>query len=172
MSYDALTTYLADHLTGATAAVELLDRLTTLSRDTHNEDVFSSLRAEAEDDRQLLRRIVDAVGGDTERRGWSAVAWYTERLAAVELRVDDPAGLLQVFEAVEVLELGVEAKQALWRALAAAAEGAPPLRDMDFVELERRARDQQGRLERLRLDLAPQVLTGLVPGRQDGSTAP
>ena len=54
----------------------------------------------------------------------------------MKLRMDDPAGgALQVLEALEALALGIEGKQALWRALRAVAEEGTRLQGVDYDRL-------------------------------------
>ena len=154
MSREALTTYLKDHLAGSVAAVELLDFLIGLHGGSSREEVLTKLRIEVEEDQNVLRRLLNQAGGSesTVRR---AAAWLTEKLGQIKLKVDDPgSGQLQVLEGLETLELGIQGKLALWRALAAAADGIPQIRDLDLTTLERRARDQIDRVQGLRLEVA------------------
>jgi hypothetical protein len=154
VSREALTTYLKDHLAGSVAAVELLDFLIGLHGGSSREEVLTKLRIEVEEDQNVLRRLLNQAGGSesTVRR---AAAWLTEKLGQIKLKVDDPgSGQLQVLEGLETLELGIQGKLALWRALGAAADGIPQIRDLDLTTLERRARDQIDRVQGLRLEVA------------------
>jgi hypothetical protein len=158
MSADNLSTYLNDHLAGSTAAVKLLQHLTSLHRESPREALFEGLRHEIESDRSVLKQLIRDIGA-TEHASRSAAAWLMGKLAELKLKLDDPKGPLHVFEALEALELGILGKLSLWRALEVAGDRVPEVRSLDLAELERRARDQSARVEELRLEIAPQALS-------------
>jgi hypothetical protein len=159
MSLDPLTVYLNDHLAGSSAAVALLDHLKALYRPgSERRRFFATLQIEVEDDSTVLRQLIRARGGE-ERRARSAVGWLMAKLTAAKLQVDDPAGPLHIFEALEALELFFDGNHALWRALQAARERVPQARSLDLAGLERRAKSQYERAESMRLQLAPQALS-------------
>jgi hypothetical protein len=60
-----------------------------------------------------------------------------------------------LFEALEVLALGIQGKRSLWIALAALAPGDARLRQLDLERLAERAQAQFEEVERARLRLAP-----------------
>ena len=102
-----------------------------------------------------------------------AATWLAAKATEVKLRWDDRAGgALRLLEAVELVESGVQGKQALWRALAAAAEDAPGLRQADYAQLERRAEDQRSRLEGVRRPAARAALGGPPPLRVSATVRP
>jgi hypothetical protein len=159
MSAEALRTYLNDHLAGSVAAIELLDHLAGLYKASEREQFFLSIRQEVEEDQTLLRQLLRDVGGK-ESRVRRAAAWLTEKLGEVKLQLDDPeSGDLRGFEALETLSLGIQGKMALWRALQVAADRLPQVRRLDFADLQRRAQAQYDRVDGLRLQLAPSVLS-------------
>jgi hypothetical protein len=97
-----------------------------------------------------------------ESRPRQAMAWFSEKVAELKLRLDDSAnGALRLLEAFEALALGIEGKRALWRALGAVAHAMPP--DVDFSRLERRATEQRAQVEKLRLDAAREALRPHLP---------
>jgi hypothetical protein len=159
MASTALTTYLNDHLAGSVAALELLGHL--LERDPGSgRDELARIRAEIEEDQQTLQRILRNLGGK-ESPIRKAAAWLTERLGQVKLRLDDTgSGELRVLEALEAVELGIQGKLMLWRALEAVSGSIPSLGGTDLQQLQQRAERQARRVEELRLRA---VRVALVP---------
>ena len=154
MSAEVLVTYLNDHLAGSVAALELVDRLTRLCRGTEREKIFRRLRDEIEEDQEVLRQLLQAIGGK-ESKVRKAAAWLTEKIGEAKLELDATGGgELRLLEALEALGLGIQGKLGLWRALEAASPGNPELGRLDLSRLERRARDQFERVETLRLQVA------------------
>ncbi|MFD2795025.1 NAD-dependent epimerase/dehydratase family protein [Promicromonospora vindobonensis] len=109
--------YLSDHLTGVTAALELLERMTRSYRDTpfHAElaEVTEQLRGERELYRDLLHRL-----GAPPRRHRQAAAWLGEKAGRLKLngRLTRRSPLSAVLEA-EVLRAAVVGKIGGWRTL-------------------------------------------------------
>lgn len=159
MSSKALSTYLNDHLAGSVAALELLDHLAELHSDPDRKRFFTGLRAEVEEDQNVLQQLIKKVGGE-ESTARKAAAWLTEKLGRVKLRLDDPGnGQLRVLEAIEALGLGIQGKLALWRALGAVAGRVPQLQGVDYTRLEQRAMQQHQQVEGQRLQTARVALT-------------
>ena len=154
MAKEHLATYLNDHLAGATAALELLEHLESAYAGTAVAHLAAGLRGDITADRQELEAIIRRTGGS--RSGLrKAAGWLAERVARFKLWVDDPGGgNLRLLESLEVLALGIEGKRALWASLAAAAPEVPELRGPDYERLARRAEEQRGRVEPVRLDAA------------------
>lgn len=158
MAIQILTTYLNDHLAGSVAAIELLDHLRKVSRGTEREALFTALQSEIEEDQTVLKGLLRGLG-EEQSRVRQAAAWLTEKVGEAKLKLDDPgSGELRLLEALETLELGILGKLALWRALGVAAERVPQIRKLDLAGLERRARDQQARVETERLKAARAAL--------------
>ena len=132
MSSNTLRTYLNDHLAGSVAALELLDYLTDLHSNSDRKRFFTGLRAEVEEDQNVLQQLLEKVGGK-ESTARKAAAWLTEKIGQVKL--------------------------ALWRALAAAADRVPQLQGVDFARLEQRAIQQHQAVENHRLQMARVALT-------------
>lgn len=160
MSNHHLATYLNDHLAGSVVALQLLDYLKRLEAAARLKGFLTKLHDDIMADREEL---------ETMMRRWEihqsaarqAVAWLGEKATQLKLRLDDPAaGSLLLLEALEGLSLGIEGKRALWRALAAAAEGNPRLRGPDYALLEQRAGEQRARVESQRLEAARAAFTG------------
>jgi len=159
MSSKALRTYLNDHLAGSVAAVELLDHLADLHSDPEGKRFFTELRAEVEEDQEVLQQLLETVGGK-ESAVRKAAAWLSEKVGQAKLQLDDLGnGQLRPLEAIEVLALGIQGKLALWRALAAVADRVPRLQGVDFRRLQQRAVQQHERVEARRVQAARVALT-------------
>ena len=162
LNRNILATYLNDHLAGSVAALELVDRLRRLSGETDQEKLFVSLREEIEEDREVVKNLLQSVGGK-ESVARKAVAWLTEKVGEAKLELDDSGdGQLRRLEALETLGLGIQGTLGLWRALGASSSREPGIAKLDLSRLEQRARDQFDRVEAQRL-LAARAAFG-VPG--------
>ncbi len=155
-----LATYLNDHLAGSEVVLELLEHLERSLPDTPAARFAAGLRVDIEADRRELEALMGRLQIAASRTR-TAAAWLAAKGTELKLRLDDSAGgalrRLEVFDAVSV---GIEGKRLLWRALAAAAEGRPDLRGIDYVRLERAAEDQRRRVERARLEAATAAFAG------------
>jgi hypothetical protein len=149
--------YLSDHLGGAQAAIELLDRLVH-EKVPEGGSWARGLRAEIEADRTTLSRLAEAFHTNITPLK-TASAWIAEKLVRpkLDLEHDAPLGL---FLALEMLALGVLGKRALWTALREVGGDAPPLGSIDFDNLIRRAEAQYAQIDSRRLALAAEALTG------------
>ena len=154
MANESLATYLNDHLAGSVVALELLDHLEEQGAGTAGASLLADLHADIEADRQMLEAFM-AEQGITVSAPRKAAGWLVEKLSELKLHLDDAGdGALRRLEALETLSLGIAGKQALWDALAAAAESAPELDGLDYARLRRRAEQQRAVVEELRLSAA------------------
>ncbi len=157
MINESLTTYLNDHLAGSVVAVELLDHLEEDCAGTAQASILASVHADIEADRQELEAFM-AQRGITASAPRKATGWLVEKLSELKLHLDDAGdGALRRLEALETIYLGIAGKEALWHALAAAAEEAPELNELDYARLGRRAETQRAVVERLRLRAAKEA---------------
>ncbi len=132
----------------------MVDRLIRLSQGTDREHLFRGLRAEIEEDQQIVKLLIRSMGGK-ESKMRKAAAWLTEKVGEAKLEWDDSGnGQLRLLEALETLGLGIQGKMGLWRALSAASSQEPEIAKLDLARLERRARDQFERVEAQRLLVA------------------
>ena len=160
MANEHLAIYLNDHLSGSVGAIELLEHLQAAYSGTELEHFFAELRSDIEADRQELKRLMGELK-ITQSSSRKAGAWIAGTLAELKMRVDDSAhGPLRLLESLEAVELGITGKLALWRALIAASEVAPALREhLDYERLATRATEQIERVEAHRLNAAQAALT-------------
>jgi NAD(P)-dependent dehydrogenase (short-subunit alcohol dehydrogenase family) len=150
-----LSVYLNDHLAGAAAGLELLVELRKVRE---LEEWATGLHAEIAEDRQELKRVMRKAGvaASTPRQ---AVAWATEKAAALKIRLEaGDRGALWRLELLEALAIGIHGKRGLWHALQAAAVNEPALRAIDYARLIERAEDQRRRVEDRRLEAATEAL--------------
>ena len=159
MSVEQLTTYLNDHVGGSVAALELLDHLSEAHAGTPSERLFKELRADIEQDQGQLKELLRRLGGE-ESSVTKAAGWLGEKLGRGKMWLDDEKnGDFRLVESLELLALGIQGKMSLWRTLAVVAERLPALAGVDFASLQRRAREQQDRVEMRRLEAARTAFT-------------
>lgn len=152
-----LSAYMNDHLAGSTAALEMLDHLIKRHKGKPLGDFFKQLETEIEEDVRTLQRLIDQSRGE-ESVLRKAGGWFAEKFARTKVKASgDQSDGLGLLYALEILELGVRGKQLLWRALSCARfRGAETV---DLPALERRAVEQQQRLEAQRMQTAREVFS-------------
>jgi hypothetical protein len=145
---EPLISYLHDHLAGARFAVALLKDLSEQETFAEVGSAARQLLPKVEQDRLVLEELASEFGNETNpvKEG---LAWLAQKAGKVKLRMADPAG---VFEAVELLSLGVLGKLALWNALCELA-GDSRLAHLDLDALCQEAERQHSELEALRRGL-------------------
>lgn len=141
----SIITYLHDHLAGARLAVSLLHDLRQQNIVPDAASLAARLLSEIEADRTVLENFVNQIGSESNVFK-EAAAWLTQKASLIKLNLHEPLG---IFEAVEILSLGVLGKLALWTALEAAQPDCP----LDLPHLKQRAHEQHQALELLRLQL-------------------
>ncbi len=157
MANESLATYLNDHLAGSVVALELLDHLQENGAGTAEASILADVHADIVADRQDLEGVM-AQRGIAVSETRKATGWLVEKLSEIKLRLDDAGdGALRRLEALETVSLGIAGKEALWDALAAAAEAAPELNGLDYARLGQRAATQRAVVESLRLRAAQEA---------------
>jgi hypothetical protein len=147
-----LATYLNDHLSGSTAALELLEHLEQTHADLA--PFLKHLRHDIELDRKELEALMARVGA-TRSTARQAAAWIVEKFARLKMKVDDLSGSkLRLLESLEAVAIGIHGKGSLWRALKVIPSASGP----DYDMLIRRADEQRERIEAVRLDAARAAL--------------
>jgi hypothetical protein len=159
---DYLRIYLNDHLGGATAGVNLAERIRDNNEGTPLGDEFASLVREIEEDRDELQRLMDAL--DISRNPIKqAGAYLVERLSQLKAngKITGYSPLSRLVE-LEMMFLGVTGKREMWRALREVF--GPRLRDFDFDRLVERAERQRERIAEHRLAAAREAFgsSGIV----------
>jgi hypothetical protein len=153
-----MTTYLNDHLAGATAGCDLVARMRDNNKGTEAGAVLAKVAEEIEADRDVLERIMHRLDVDPSTLK-QMVGWTAERLSRLRLheRISGSADLSRMLEC-EMLSSGIESKRLMWVALDEVKERDPRLGAFDFDELTRRAEAQRTDVERVRIDAATKAL--------------
>jgi hypothetical protein len=155
---DYLTTYLNDHLAGSVTIIDLLEHLQQSKAGQELQGFLAELRQEVIEDRLTLEELMQRAHVGKHRHR-AATAWLAEKLSRVKLRLDDQGnGALYLLEALELVEVGIEGKRALWRSLSVAAQQVPALQGTNYDQLIRRAGDQHDRVEGVRVEVAKSAL--------------
>jgi hypothetical protein len=150
---EPIAEYVQDHMAGARFAIALLGELSEQKVDTNVAHLAATLLPDIESDRIQLEECAKqfAEGSSTLKE---ATAWLAQKASRFKLDLNNPLG---IFEAVEMLTLGVLGKQALWRALQVVSAANSRFVALDLDDLIRRAQSQHQELETLRLQLAAKV---------------
>jgi hypothetical protein len=163
---DPLSTYLEDHLAGASAAIDLLQSLQDQLENEPLGPVAAGWLEEITNDRKTLLGLIERVEHGPHA-GKEAAAWLAEKVSRMKLgRVSK--GDLGTFQALETLSLGILGKRSLWRALAEASGEDPRLAGLDYGRLIRRAEEQFDSVEEQRLEFARRALSPLVSQPERG----
>jgi hypothetical protein len=153
-----LSTYLNDHLAGATVGVELSRRTAGANEGTELGGFLTGLAGEIEEDRDTLLKVMDQLGVKKDRLKVAA-GWAGEKIGRLKPnnRLVGYSPLSRLIE-LEGLALGVEGKGSLWQVLAELNE--PRLAGFDFAALLDRARAQRDQLQQRRLAAAMDAFQG------------
>jgi hypothetical protein len=142
--------YLNDHLAGSTAVIELVRRGAREHEGTELGAFLTRLGGEISQDRQALRRVMDAAGARPDVLKILA-AWAAEKVGRLKLNARlTGRSPLSPFIELEAVEVGIYGKLLLWQVLRdrhPAGAGA-----VDLGELIGRAERQLGEVERHRRD--------------------
>lgn len=154
MSKEYLTTYLNDHLMGASTAIEIVEQFASEATDLKS--FLEELKADIEADR---KEVIDLMArlDIPQSRVRKASGWLAEQVAEMKFAMEDDS--LRRLERLEAVSLGIQGKLSLWRALYAASKIDDRLQGLDYERLTERARDQRDRVEALRIDAAKSALT-------------
>jgi hypothetical protein len=149
---DALGIYLNEHLAGNAAGVELAERLRENNEGTPFGGVLNQMVLEIKEDRATLENLMDRLGIERSAGSKQPVGRGLEKITRFRTSraVSRKAELSRMLD-IEALQLGIEGKFAMWRALQEIAELDQRLGDTDFAGLEERAHQQRDRLENYRL---------------------
>jgi hypothetical protein len=154
-----LSTYLNDHLAGATGGLELAKRTRGSNKGTPYGEVLERLETEIGDDRETLKAIMDRL--DVEKNQLKvSLGWMAEKVGRLKLN-DQLVGYSPLSRLIEFegLIVGVTAKLAVWNSLQHVAGGDGRLAEFDFADLIARAERQLSELEQLRVTAAHEALT-------------
>jgi len=146
-----IATYLNNHLAGAAAALSLLQKLTDSQKVPEDRRFYTSLLAEITRDKESLEDLLKRLGEDTG----------TMRQLGLVGEGLDP-GDLGLFEALEILVIGISGKCLLWKILSAVSADYPAWSGVDFPALEARAIDQRALVETRRMQAGAEALAAAI----------
>jgi hypothetical protein len=152
MQSKQLLAYINDHLAGSVAALEMLEHLIKANAGQPLASFFADLAHDIKADQQVLKQML---GNARQKESLfrKMAAWVTEKFARSKFKLaGEKVGGLGLVQALEMLALGIRGKELLWRALA--TSHWPMVHDVDLARLERRAIEQQERVEEKRLQAA------------------
>lgn len=166
MDHD-ITRYLNDHLAGSSGALLLIQKLVESHDEPDAREFFRDLRTKVEADRFLLEDLLERIGKEPSAFHKMAGGIASRFVGIKLMREQVEPGKLGLFEALEMLALGVQGKRLLWVALMEVADWFPEWEEIDFVELELQAIQQRDYIEFWRIQAALSIL--VVDERRHGS---
>lgn len=150
-----LQNYLNDHLAGSEGAIKLVDHLIKATDGEPGNAFFKGLRRTIKDDQERLGELMDAVG--VKQSALLKIAGnVTGGASRLKLRWEKEQ--LGIFEALEMLALGIQGKRLLWRILDEISPHFPQWKNFDFIQLERDAVVQRDAVENLRRETGRDAL--------------
>ena len=150
-----LVAYLRDHLSGADAAIRVVDGLMREYEGTSEGTLFAALDQQFREDRSVVVTILATLGASS-RSVKRLVGRTTGGL--LQTAAGAKPGTLALVRTLEGLAIGVQGKRCLWRSLQVLASSLQVPAERSFIELESRAVDQWERIERCRRSVARQTL--------------
>jgi hypothetical protein len=157
---DLLGAYLSDHVAGARAALDLIEKLRSHNEGTPLAAHLAELAGEIEADREVVAQLLERIG-EAKNLVKQVAGGVAERLSRARLdrRVTGSAELSRLLE-LEMLALGIEGKLALWHALRPVAVTNPDVAALDLDDLVARAQAQRQGVEVHRLEAAARAFGG------------
>jgi hypothetical protein len=145
---DNLTTYLHDHLAGARFATSLLADLEAQNLDDQLAQFASALLSEIEEDKSTLEGVLARLESQPSVIK-EASAWLTQKVGRIKFQLNSEP--FSIFEALEVLSIGILGKLALWNALKLLPSDHDAIHGIDLQFLADRALRQHDQVEQRRI---------------------
>lgn len=157
MANERITTYLQDHLAGASAGLELARRAASNNSDHEFGPRLEGLAEEIEKDREALELVMAEMDIHPDPIK-NAGGWLAEKFGRLKLNgsLTSYSPLSRLIE-LEGLMLGVTGKRALWESLTE-YPGDDAIAAVDLAELRDRAERQREELASMRRDAAAEAL--------------
>lgn len=132
----------------------MIQELIETFEDPQAVDFFTELKNDVAGDRRLLERLL-ATAGLQPSGLLKAAGKVTARIGFLKLMWEGfEPGELGLFEALEILALGVQGKRLLWVTLNDIARSYPEWKDFNFADLELEAIRQREGVEFWRIEAA------------------
>ncbi|WP_063779762.1 transaldolase [Streptomyces sp. AcH 505] len=160
---DLMAIYLNDHLSGATAGLELFRRAAQAQQGEERDTALAELTRQVAQDRESLTKIMTDVGVSVDHSK-VALGWLAEKAGRLKPNghLFSRSPLSDVLE-LESMFLGVQGKAACWRTLRTLAETDDRLYPEYLDTLLERAEHQLATLESLRLAAVGRVFSSTRP---------
>ena len=144
-----LAAYLREHLSGADAAIQVVEYLRRTAPDAVERELFESLHKQFRFDRDVVEAVLVSLGASP--RSIKRMAGQASG-SVLKMMAGGHHGELSLFRTLEALAVGIQAKRCMWRALQVSF---PDLQvpGPRFVELEASALRQWEAVEEHRLSL-------------------
>jgi len=144
--------YLNDHHAGANGALQLIHQLAERQEIESESLFFQNLEKMVEKDQSLLKDLLEKA--NIEKSLTLQIAGtLTEGAGRLKLLWEGlNPGELGMFEALEVLALGLQGKRLLWVMLGKLSPYFPEWATYDFAELELQAIEQRDQIEERRIE--------------------
>ena len=153
-----LERYLNDHLAGASGALLLTDEIAEQPDHPPAKSFFRELKEKVQADRALLGELQKAIDKEPSVV-MKAAGDIAARVGGLKLMWEGiKPGSLGMFEALEMLALGVQGKRLLWLVLREIQPWFPEWSDHDFAGLELEAIRQRDGIEAWRIEAAKESL--------------
>ena len=142
MNDDHLSVYLNDHISGAVAAIKIIEDCRAHNPSGPLNEALTELLVQVKADHTVLKDIQARVPS-SENPIKKFTTWLFSRVIRLKLEsILFQYNDLTRLEELEGLMLGIRGKLALWSALQAAASSDDRFADIDFERLQERARQQ------------------------------
>jgi hypothetical protein len=155
---DKLNRYLNDHLAGSAGAVDLIESIAKCCEEGEDMSFYKELGHKVEQDRKILHELILATGKKSSGV-LEAAGKMTAKAGRLKLKWEGlEPGELGLFEALEMLVLGIQGKRILWVVLRELQPWTPEWEDIDFAALEAEAIAQRDAVEERRVSAAMDAL--------------
>jgi hypothetical protein len=151
----ALVAYLREHLSGADAAIQVVEYLGRAETGSDERQLFVSLYEQLKSDRRVVEMLLTRLGASSrsaKRVAGRAAGSLMKRMAGGQ------PGDLSLFRTLEALAVGIQGKRCMWRALQALSPALLPP-GPGFAELEQTAVRQWEMVEQRRRALVPETFS-------------
>jgi hypothetical protein len=156
----ALVAYLREHLSGADAAIQVVEYLGRAETGSDERQLFVSLQEQLTSDRHVVEMLLTRLGASprsAKRVAGQAAGSLMKRIAGGQ------PGDLSLFRTLEALAVGIQGKRCMWRALQALPASLTP--GPGFAELERAAVRQWEMVEQRRRALVADTFSAAETSR-------
>lgn len=153
-----LTRYINDHLAGSSGALLLVDEIAKQHDDPEAADFFTSLNGKIREDRKVLEGLLEMIDAQPSAI-MKAAGGIAARVGGIKLMWEKvKPGELGMFEALEMLALGIQGKRLLWIVMRELQPWFPEWKRFNFQELELEALAQRDQVEEWRIRAAKDSL--------------